>query len=434
MNSGDEELKRKVFADEVKINAAYEKVRESERKYNYWTIYTSVVHLFVALRGKANIGRKWRNRLLKKSSDVETLYQNYVRYQTGDDTALAEVFVETGKTIEQNYYIQELNEKYKITHADNVLDAELVEDEIQQRQKERKLKVKFSFQCLNDIANKAKLHYSKESINTGYTNGKKIIDNGYKKFHEGKYDVSELEEIMQEIVIKLYQGKLSGSKNEIVDGTTLLQNIKYYLTIEMEKNNETLCNNIPEIGIDNKTGKEISYFDLHSENVWLSKKEQEYKWLFSKEQTARLLLYADCLKWLQKNDVHNLFNTNSYNIHAIINSILKNADVFEEGETGSFKLVKQERLKDIIERTEKRGIEERNISSNLKYIEQKLIDHLLYSLNYWIGEATGSNGEYKKESERFLYEYDKKAYVKLFTRRSMQLYDFCQKIIYLEET
>lgn len=32
MNSDDEELKRKVLADEVKINAAYEKVREQERK------------------------------------------------------------------------------------------------------------------------------------------------------------------------------------------------------------------------------------------------------------------------------------------------------------------------------------------------------------------------------------------------------------------
>lgn len=32
MNSDDEELKKKVLADEVKINTAYEKVREKEKK------------------------------------------------------------------------------------------------------------------------------------------------------------------------------------------------------------------------------------------------------------------------------------------------------------------------------------------------------------------------------------------------------------------
>lgn len=32
MNSDDEELKKKVLADEVKINAAYEKIRENEKE------------------------------------------------------------------------------------------------------------------------------------------------------------------------------------------------------------------------------------------------------------------------------------------------------------------------------------------------------------------------------------------------------------------
>lgn len=52
-----------------------------------------------------------------------------------------------------------------------------------------------------------------------------------------------------------------------------------------------------------------------------------------------------------------------------------------------------------------------------------MLDHLFYSLNYRIGKAEESKGIYEKESERFLYELDKQAYIKIFGRTSYIIYD-----------
>ena len=122
---------------------------------------------------------------MKESKDVERLYQNYIRYQSGDKSALDEVFMEVGKKVGETKRIVELEEEYKLSHTENVLDAGLVENEIEYKHKDRKLKVVFSFPCLNNMVKKAKYEYSKNGIFTGYENGKKINSNGYKKFHSG---------------------------------------------------------------------------------------------------------------------------------------------------------------------------------------------------------------------------------------------------------
>lgn len=352
---------------------------------------------------------------MKESKDVERLYQNYIRYQSGDKSALDEVFMEVGKKAGETKRIVELEEEYKLSHTENVLDAGLVENEIGYRRKDRKLKVVFSFPCLNNMVRKAKYEYSKNGIFTGYENGKKINSNGYKKFHSGKYDTFELEEEVQEIVIKLFQGKLSESNIKIIDGVSLLGNIKHYLSIKMEKRNKILCKNVPEIYMDAETGEELSRFDQYSETCWLQ----------SKGQVSRLLLYTDALKWLRKNNIHNLFNTTSFDIHAIIDTILKNECVFEEGKKGGLRLQKQKELRNIIYRTECRNIEEKNISSDLKLMEQRFIDHLLYSLDYYIGKAPENNGSYERESNRYLYKYETEAYSKMFSSERMTLYEIC---------
>lgn len=356
---------------------------------------------------------------MKESKDVERLYQNYIRYQSGDKTALDEVFIEVGKKVGETKRIVELEEEYKLSHTENVLDVELVENEIEYRRKNRKLKVVFSFLCLNNMVRKAKYEYSKNGIFTGYENGKKMNFHGYKKFHSGKYDTFELEEEMQEIVIKLFQGKLSGSNTDIVDGRTLLENIKYYLTIQIGKYNELLCKNVSETYVDAETGEELSRFDRYSETCWLQ----------SKGRVSRLLLYADALKWLRKNNIHNLFNTTSFDIHAIIDATLKNEHVFEQGKNGGLRLQKQKELRNIIHRTECRDIEEKNISSDLKLVEQRFIDHLLYSLDYYIGKAPENNGSYERESNRYLYKYETEAYSKIFSRERMTLYEICHAYI-----
>lgn len=359
--------------------------------------------------------------LLENYDDAERLYQNFIRYQLGDKSALDEVFMETGKNICEINRIQELEEEYKLLHSENVLDAGLVENEIRQKREDQKLKVVFSFQCINIMVKRAKWYFSKKWINTGYENGKKNHNQGYKKYFEGEYDVSDLEEVMQEIVIKLFQGKLSGSNIDIVNSKSLLENIKYYFGIEVNKNNGTWCKNILETYIDPKTGEEVSYFDQYS----------EINWLKSRGQVSRQLLYDDCLNWLQKYDIHNLFNTSSLDIHAIIDIILEYKFVFETGELGYMQLVKQKTLKDIIYKTAGRNIEKRNISTDLKLIEQRLIDHLFYSLNYYISKAPQSSGEYDKESQRYLYRCRKQSYFKIFSRERMRLYEIC--CTYLKE-
>ncbi len=69
------------------------------------------------------------------------------------------------------------------------------------------------------------------------------------------------------------------------------------------------------------------------------------------------------------------------------------------------------------------NIEQENISKDMEIIEQRLLDHLLYSLNYKIGKAAESTGIYEKESERFLYGLEKKGYIKIFSRAEYELYD-----------
>lgn len=75
---------------------------------------------------------------------MERLYKNYIRYQSGDKIALDEVFMEVGKNVSETNRIVELEEEYKLSHVDNVLDAGLVQDEIHYRRNDRKLKVVFS--------------------------------------------------------------------------------------------------------------------------------------------------------------------------------------------------------------------------------------------------------------------------------------------------
>lgn len=356
---------------------------------------------------------------MKKLEDVERLYQNYIRYQSGDESALDEVFMEVGEKVGETKRIVELEEEYKLSHAENVLDAGLVENEIGYRRNRRKLKVVFSFSCLNDMVKKAKYNYSKNGIFTGYENGRKTDSHGYKKFHSGKYDTLELEEAMQEIVVKLFQGKLSGSKIDIINGVTLLGNIKYYLSKEIGNYNKVLCKNVPETYIDMKNGEEISYFDQYSKQIW---KEMD-------SQVSRITPYSDCLEWLQRNDVCMLFKANACDIKAIIETIINYKDTFVVSKDGDMKSgfgmrpVTQETLQEIIRYRHNLNIEQENISKDLQLIEQRLLDHLFYSLNYEIGKAEKSGGIYEKESGRCLYELGKKAYIKMFNRTSYKLYE-----------
>lgn len=350
-----------------------------------------------------------------QTSDAEELYQEYLKYQNGDKSALERVFVE------EKDRLRELTKKYYSSlsgteYMDNVLDSEFIKAEIADEQKKHNSKVKFRFTCLNRILSNAKWAYSKDSIDTGYKNGIRM-KGGYRKFYKGKYDIFDIQELMIEIVIKIFQGKLT-SENPIINATALLENIKYHLGREVGKVNETLHKNIPESkkSVDCE-GEEsyYSYFDEFSEKRWMD----------SQRDIDRLLVYSDSLKWIIRNDIHKLFREDSDDIHAIIDGILRYNSMYKSKNQEGLTKDPYKKLQEYILHTVGKNILDNNISMDLGIIEQKLLNHLMYALNYEIIRAPQNSNLSKTESKRLLKELEPKRYFKLFGRKSMDVYEYC---------
>lgn len=352
-------------------------------------------------------------------SDAEELYQEYLKYQNGDKSALDRVFLEEKDRLRElaNRYYSNLS---GTEYMDNVLDSEIIKAEIADEQKKHNSKIKFRFRCLNKILSNAKWAFDKNYIDTGYRNGV-CLKCGYKKFHKGKYDTSDIQELMIEIVIKKFQGKLTSNK-PIINATTLLENIKYHLVREVGKANEILHKNIPEskksVDCD---GEETyhSYFDEFSEKRWMD----------SQRDIDRLLVYSDSLKWIIKNDIHKLFREDSDDIHAIIDGILRYNHMFKSKNQEGLTKDPYKKLQEYIVCTTGRNISDNNISMDMRIVEQKLLNHLMYALNYEIDRAPGNSNISKNESKRLLKELDPKRYFKLFGRESMNIYEYCTEYL-----
>ncbi len=379
------------------------------------------------------------NEELADSNEAEKLFQIYMRVQSGDKSALDELF----KTVnsKQISKADEINKKYRMSHMDNVLDSELVLDNEKNKQEEDWIdsvysNVAFQFPCLNKMLYKKKKIFLSNAKNTGYENGQKIKNSNHSKFYEGEYDISDFNELMYETIIEIFNEKtdenncltLDGKKNEkypICDGMSLLRNISYFTSRKI-----------------NKRAKN-SYLDIFDTESWSEETDEESPWaknsrfdeyvvkkfFESKSRSSRLAIYAEFLEWLQKYDVHKLFKADACDIKAIIETIMNREDTFikdmsGDKETGfGMRLVKQEMLQEIIRSRHNMNIEQENISKDLEIIEQRLLDHLLYSLNYRIDKVAESEGIYEKESERFLYELERRAYIKIFSRVSYEIYD-----------
>lgn len=379
------------------------------------------------------------NEELENNNELERLYQIYLRVQFGDKSALGELFKSVDS--KQISKADEINKEYQISHMDNVLDAELVLDNEKNKQEEDWIdsvysNVTFQFSCLNKLLYKKKNSFLLNAKKTGYENGKKIKNSGHSKFYEGEYDISDFNELMYETIIEIFNEKtdenncltLDGKKNEeypICDGVSLLRNISYFTS---RKINKRAKNSYLDI-FDTESWNE----ETDEENPWTNNSRfDEYvvkKFFESKNRPSRLAIYAEYLEWLQKYDVHKLFKANACDIRVIIETIMNCEDTFikdmsGDKETGfGMRLVKQEMLQEIIKSRHNMNIEQENISKDLEIIEQRLLDHLLYSLNYRIDKAAESEGIYEKESERFLYELERKSYIKIFSRISYEIYD-----------
>lgn len=375
-----------------------------------------------------------KNVLLVNKVEAEKLYQIYLRVQFGDKIALNELFKSVDS--KQISKADEINRECRMSHMDNVLDSELVLDNEKNKQEEDWIdsaysNVTFQFSCLNKMLYKKKKSFLSNAKNTGYENGKKIKNSGHSKFYEGEYDISDFNELMYETIIEIFNEKtdenncltLDGKKNEkypICDGISLLRNISYFTSRKINKRAKNSYLDIFDMGYCyDQSGKDFSSFDKYAFK----------KFIESGRGFSHLAIYAEYLEWMKRNDIHKLFKANACDIKAIIETIMNREDTFIKDMSGDkeigfgMRFVKQEMLQEIIKSRHNMNIEQENISKDLEIIEQRLLDHLLYSLNYRIDKATESKGIYEKESERFLYELEKKAYIKIFSRISYEIYD-----------
>lgn len=368
------------------------------------------------------------------NEELEELYQIYMRVQSGDKSALDVLFKEVKN--KQIFRADEINKEYQMSHMDNVLDSELVLDNEKNGQEDEWVNsaysnVAFQFPCLNKMLYKKKKRFLATPKNTGYENGKKAKNSGHSKFYEGEYDISDFNELMYETVIEIFNTKtdenkcltLDGKKNEenpIYDGTSLLRNISYFTSRKINKRAKNSYLDVygMEYG-DKESQTDFSDFDKYAFKRYIE----------SERGTSRLALYAEYLAWLKRNDVHKLFKVNACDIHAIIDTIMNRADIFMKDMSGDneiglgMRIVTQKKLQEMIMSRHNINIEQENISKDLEIIEQRLLDHLFYSLNYRIDKAVESKGVYEKESERFLYGSDEMQYIKMFSRISYKIYD-----------
>ena len=383
---------------------------------------------------------------LDNKEELEKLYQIYMRVQSGDKSAMDELFKERNIDDRPAYKADERYKERRMSNMDNVLDTELIlENEIENeknRQKDRWLNsldstVTFQFPCLNKLLVSMKKDLLYGTKNTGYENGKKKRNSGHKKFYEGKYDIFDLDSLMYEVVTEIFNKKtdannyltIDGKKNKkypICDAISLLRNISYFISRKINKSAKNCCLDICDTGYyDVEDDKICSYFDKKALEEFRKLENLE-----SEDDTSRLSIYSEYLGWLKRNDIHKLFKANACEIHAILDTIMNTDDVFRKDDmTGDkeigfgMRLVTQEKLREMIKSRHHIRVEQGNLSKDLEMIEQRLLDHLFYSLSYRIAKAKGSDGIYEKESERFLQELDNKAYTKIFNRTSYIIYD-----------
>lgn len=366
------------------------------------------------------------------NDEAEQLYELYIRVQSGDESALNELFTEADS--KHICRLDEMNKEYRLSHMDNVLDSEFVLDSEKSEQEKEWLdsansKVIFQFPCLNKMLYKKKKKFISKAKSTGYENKKKKKNYSHSKFYEGEYDISDFNELMYETVIEIFNSKtdenncltLDGKRNEgmpICDGVSLLKNISYFTSRKINKRAETSYLDITDMDYSDKELEIISYFDKYAMKEYLE----------SEGGTSRLMMYEEYLEWLKENDIHKLFKATACEIKAIIETIMNCdktfiADTRDGIEKGpGMRFVTQIALKDIIKSRYNINIAQENISKDLEIIEQRLLDHLFYSLNLEIRKADKSEGIYEKESERYLYELDNKAYIKMFNRTSYKIY------------
>ena len=372
------------------------------------------------------------------SDEIALIYDLFRRCQAGDKSVLNCLFKTQNSRISR---IDELAEEYRVKRLeDSALNPEMEKLNWEYENEDRNAGFKnenvvFAFDILNKMLFNMKKAYSKGSLETGYENGVEKEHRAYKKYHSGECDISELSEIMYEVIISIFLSEpdgngcvtLNSKKNKvpIIDGVSLLKNISYFCCIQINEGQSKRCDDVPETEDreDDLQSESFSRFDGYSFVKW--QHEETERWN-NHGEILRLLVYADVLEWLRKHreSIKILFKSDSYEVQAIIDTILSNKEAFVYGDNGYLQLITQKELQQLI--YEKTGIKvvQSNISIAIKLIEKRLIDHLLYSLNYKIVDTKkDQKGSEVKTGD--LQALNPKKYFKLFGRESMFIYKIC---------
>ena len=109
------------------------------------------------------------------NDEAEQLYELYIRVQSGDESALNELFTEADS--KHICRLDEMNKEYRLSHMDNVLDSEFVLDSEKSEQEKEWLdsansKVILQFPCLNKMLYKKKKKFISKAKCRGYENEK----------------------------------------------------------------------------------------------------------------------------------------------------------------------------------------------------------------------------------------------------------------------
>lgn len=371
------------------------------------------------------------------NDEIEMLYGLFKRCQAGDKSVLNCLFKTQNRQISR---VDELTEEYRVKRLeDSALNPEMEKLNLEYDNEDRKTGFKnenviFAFDILNKMLFNMKKAYYKGSLETGYENGVEKEHRTYKKYHSGECDISELSEIMYEVIISIFLSEpdgngcvtLNGKKNEvpIIDGVSLLKNISYFCCIQINEGQSKRCYDVPgEEREGDSQSEDINRIDEYSFGKW--QHEETERWN-NHGEILRLLVYADVLEWLRRNreSIKILFKSDSYEVQAIIDTILSNKNVFIDGENGYLQLVKQKDLQQLIYEQTGKMLILTNISNDFKLIEKRLIDHLLYSLNYEIVD-TKRNQRSSEIKNGDLQALDPKRYFKLFDRERMFIYKIC---------
>lgn len=376
---------------------------------------------------------------LDNKEELEKLYQIYMRVQSGDKSALDELF--KAKTVDDKtlYKADERYKERRMLNLDNVLDAELIlENKKENDKNEQENKwlnssnsiVDFAFPVLKKMLYNKKRRFLSKEKNIGHENG------SHSKFYSGEYEITDIDSVVYHTILEIFTKKtdgnncltIDGKKNNDVpigDGISLMKNISFFVSIRINKRQESIRLNVPAIGKWDEDEKELTFplLDMYDFRAYVESDE----YIGQHGTPSRLPLYEDCLAWLNRNDIHDLFRSDAKDIREIIETILRYPDVFKKEVWNakkdiSMRFVTQEDLQDIIRSRCGLNIKQENISQDLKIIEQRLLDHLFYFLNYRIGKAEASKGFFDKESQRYLYELDEKSYIKIGSSVSHEIY------------